>query len=190
MIFDHKYLLIRAWVLLGILGTAAFVSIMILPEHANAISISSPSDVTLSAIPGTGGTSTGSVSWTVSTVLTGYNLTVSASTTPAMKSGSNSIADYHATTPETWSTAVADSEFGFSTEGAATSTTTWGTPSTGAGKYRGFAGSTQINIASRAASLTFNDVTTVYFKIEVGSNHFQVSGTYTATITATATSLL
>lgn len=179
------------------MATAGFAvtasdSVTVSLDINNYVSITSPSDVTMSAIAGTGGSSTGSAAWTVATNnVLGYSLNVAASSSPAMSSGANTIADYTETvaaTPETWSVAATAAEFGFSAEGAATPTLTWGTPSTGSGKYRGFTGTTGIQVAT-AATPTSGQATTVYFKAEVGSSKLQTSGTYTATITATATTL-
>lgn len=178
----------------AVYGATASDSVSVGVTINNYISISSPSDVTLSAIAGTGGSSEGTAAWTVTTNnILGYNLSVAASASAAMTSGSNSIADYTpavAGTPETWSVAAANSEFGFSAEGASTPTATWGTPSTSAGKFRGFNGVTGIQVASKVLNTSGSgEATTVYFKAEVGASHFQPSGSYTATITATATTL-
>lgn len=176
----------------AVYGASASDSVTVSLNINNYVSISAPSDVTMSAIAGSGGTSTGTAAWSVATNnAVGYSLNVAAGATPAMSSGANTIADYTETvpgTPETWSVAASASEFGFSAEGAATPTLTWGTPSTSAGKYRGFTGTTGIQVAN-SASPTSGQATTVYFKAELGSSKLQSSGTYTATITATATTL-
>lgn len=174
------------------LAAAILISLLLCGSGAApaqaAISISHPSDITLPAIPGTGGVSEGTVTWTVSvTALLGYTLTVNASTTPAMTQTGYAIPDFPYTIPTVWSVAANDAAFGFSAQGTDTPTDTWGTPGSGSGKYRGFSGTTPIQIASGGLVSTGGD-TTAYFKGEVGSSYFAVSGTYTAVITATATS--
>lgn len=158
----------------------------------NYISISHPSDVNMPPVAGSGGTSEGNVGWTVSTNnLLGYTLTAAASTAPAMTGGGYSVPDYSTTvldTPETWSVAANEAAFGFSAEGSATPAATWGTPSTGAGKFRGFNGTTGIQVASRVLPVA-SELTTLYFKGEIGTSYMQPSGTYTASITATASTL-
>lgn len=176
----------------AVAGCIALFIFLLLPSPAQAaVSISQPSNLVMPAIPGTGGgTSEGSTTWTVTgTALLGYTLEVSASSTPAMVSGAYNIPDYPATTPQTWSVASDAAAFGFSAEGDDTSTSTWGTPSTGNGKYRGFAGTSKILVA-QGGILSFGNPTTIYFKVQVGSAVLKPSGTYVATITATATSLL
>ncbi len=151
------------------------------------ITISSPSNVTMSPnITGTGA-NTGSAEWTVTTNNSaGYKLEVEASASPALVSGGDNIADYTeavAGTPETWSIATSASEFGFTASG-----TDSGSEYSSGTKYEGFEGTTKIEVATAAAETT-GTATTVGFKAEVGSSKFQPTGDYTATITATATTL-
>lgn len=157
------------------------------------ISISQPSNLNMPAVAGTGGTSEGTVAWTVGTnSLLGYSLTTAANTTPAMTGGGYNIPDYSPAvpnTPELWSITASQAAFGFSAEGASTPAGTWGTPSTpGSGKYRGFNGATGIQIASRILPVA-SEATTVYFKGEIGTSYMQPSGTYSASITTTASTL-
>jgi hypothetical protein len=153
-----------------------------------AISISSPSDVSMSPdIAGTG-SSTGEADWTVTTNWAdGWKLEVQASTTPAMQSSGDSFADYtEATpdTPETWSVDGADSEFGFSASGIyAESEYSSGT------KFQGFEGSTKKQVAHKDSPSASGDATTVNFKAEVGASHSQTADDYEAIITATASTL-
>ncbi|HBH46544.1 MAG: hypothetical protein A2445_05275 [Candidatus Jacksonbacteria bacterium RIFOXYC2_FULL_44_29] len=168
------------------------------------ISITEAADVTMApAIPGvSGGTATGSAAWTVLTDnFAGYSLTIRASTAPALISGVNSFADYTtilAGTPDfTWQVAATDSEFGFTIEGADTnqkfldngidcgiggsdtSLSCWSSLST-----------SQTSIAGSAtANQPTGTLSTVIFKAQSGASHSQVAGTYTATITVTATTL-
>lgn len=173
------------------IASVIIISIVYLfPTSAVAISINAPADMTLPAIPGTGGISTGTVTWTVSNAPSGYNFTIKTTGSPALNNGSESISDYHSATPEAWSVAAANSEFGFSAQGPSTPTATWGTPASGSGKYRGLNGATQINIAGHSSVLIGSESTTVYFKVEIGASHLQTSGMYTADIMATVTSLI
>lgn len=192
----NRMLAVVMAVTLAFLGTATVVyaatdssSITVSLPINNYISISHPSDVSMPAIAGSGGTSTGNVGWTVATNnLLGYSLSVAANGAPAMSGGGYTIPDYPATTPETWSVASNEAAFGFSAEGPATSAVTWGTPSTGSGKYRGFDGTTGIAVANNIL-FTSGQTTTVYFMGEIGTAYAQPSGTYTTVITATATTL-
>lgn len=171
-----------------LVGGTTTDSITVSVTVLEAISISSPSDVSMSPdIAGTG-SSTGSASWTVTTNWTGgWKLEVHASTAPALQSGTDSFADYTeavADTPETWSVDSADSEFGFSASGTyAEASYTNGT------KYQGFESSTKKQVAHKDSASAGGDATTVNFKAEVGSSHGQDAGDYNATITATASTL-
>lgn len=142
----------------------------------------------------------GSSSWTVTTnAANGYNLAVKASTSPALQSGSNSFADYTETTvgtPETWSVASGDMEFGYSVYGTDSATTNWGTgASCGTGgvpsatlKYVGLKTADKV-VATRSSVTPVTGVaTTICFGAEQ-NNVFAPAGTYTSTVTATATTL-
>lgn len=167
------------------------------------ISITSPSDVTMSPSIGgvAGGTGNGSAVWTVTTDdPAGYSLTVKASSSPALSLGSDSFADYTlagANPDYSWSVASSDSEFGFTPEGndiiqkykdngsacntgsGDTADKCWDTLSTSA---KTVAQSSSANHPSGTA-------TTIKFRAESGSSHIQVNGAYTATTTVTATAL-
>ena len=144
--------------------------------------------------------SIGSSSWLVKTnAALGYTLAVKASTTPALESATSSLANYTETvlgTPEAWSVGVGDKEFGYSAYGTDTPTGVWGTAaSCGAGgvpdalqSYVGFSTSDK-TIATRATvTPTTGILTTICFAAEQNAV-YAASGTYTATITATATTL-
>ena len=87
-----------------------------------SISISAPSDVSLSSISGlAGGTSKGTASWTVTTDnSSGYVLTIEATSTPALRAPSGaSFVDYVPATgvPDfVFTVGAASSTFGFSPE--------------------------------------------------------------------------
>ncbi len=166
------------------------------------ISITSPSDVSMSQNLGVSAdTAVGSAVWNVKTNNSaGYTLALKATTSPALESGSNTIADYTpavAATPETWSVPSGTAEFGFSGFGSHISTGTWGTdsdclaganvPSAGL-KYRDF-DTSDITLATSAATTTTTGVdSTVCFAVEQDT-FYAPSGTYQATIVATATTL-
>lgn len=165
-------------------------SITVTTTVLGTISVSSPADVTMSPnITGTG-TANGSATWNVFTSnASGWKLEVEASASPAMSDGSGNIFDDYTEsvsgTPEAWSVSASDSEFGFTASGdnviADYSSGTL---------YEGFKGTTKIEVATDSSNTSGGGVdTTVGFRAEVGSSKIQVSGTYTATITATATTL-
>ncbi len=165
------------------------------------ISISDGAAVTMAPNLSTGiSGSIGSSSWLVKTNnYTGYKLDVKASASPALVSGGNSFADYTETsvgTPETWSVAATNKEFGYSAFGNDTVTGTWGTTATcGAGgvpnasmKYVGFK-ITDKTIATTGVATPYAGTTTsICFAAEQNTT-YAPAGVYTATITATATTL-
>ncbi|MEN9405590.1 MAG: hypothetical protein RLY47_549 [Candidatus Parcubacteria bacterium] len=164
------------------------------------ISITSPADVPMSQNLGVSAdTAVGTAVWNVKTNnAAGYTIAVKATTSPALVSGANSVADYTpgvAATPETWSVSSGSAEFGFSAFGSHISTGTWGTdsdclaganvPSAGL-KYRDF-DTSDITIGSSNATTTTTGVdTTVCFAAEQDTVYIP-SGVYQATIVATAT---
>ena len=138
---------------------------------------------------------TGASMWNVITNNeTGYNLTVIASSTPALASLTDDFVDYTDIVGITWTVATGAKEFGFSTIGAdATSLQTTG-DCIGAGdpfatslNYQGFTGPiTPITIASsNVVTPVAGTDTNICFGAEQ-NGVFADSGTYTATITATA----
>ena len=158
------------------------------------ITITTPTAVTMPAMTVAINGSTASAAWTVKTNNTiGYDLKIHASTTPALKSGTDNFADY-TTTPAVWSITNGTKQFGFSAYGADTSTVTWGTGA-GCGSattplgtmlYSGFA-TTDKTIATPAVPTPYAGVaTTVCFAAEQ-KGIYAASGAYTATVTATAT---
>jgi len=172
----------------GLVAGSADSSIKVSVDVVPSISIDSPSDVDLSPNIQETGSATGSATWNIKTNNSnGWKLEVSALDTPAMKSGSDSFADYTEGTPgtpETWSISSSDSEFGFGASGS------YADASFSGNKYLGFDGSNRIQVAHRNAQAGGSgDDTTVNFKAEVGSGHNQPDGTYSATVTATATTL-
>jgi hypothetical protein len=168
------------------------------------ISITSPADITMTALSTSQNTAVGSAVWTVTTNnAAGYTLTLHSSTAPAMarSGGGGNIIDYtpaSSETPETWSVSGA-AEFGFSARGTDVSTGTWGTdsdciagadvPSAGL-KWRDFdlTGSADQIATAAAATSTSGTASTMCVATEQAGS-FANSGTYSATITATATAL-
>jgi len=167
------------------------------------ISITSPADTTMSTTLGVStNTAVATTTWNVKTNNNlGYALTVAASTNPAMRvSGSQYINDFATTTtPELWANLPdGRAEFGYSAFGTDVNTSTYGnatscsaatsTPSTIL-KYRGFTTSASPTIATRSSTTTPTGIdTTICYAVEQ-KNFYISSGTYTATITATATTL-
>jgi hypothetical protein len=176
-------------------------SIIVTLTVDEGITITSPADVTMSPNIGVSADgSIGSAVWTVKTnVAAGYTLAVKAGASPALVSGGNSFADYTeavAGTPEVWSVPGGAKEFGYSAFGTDVSTSEYGTGAscgsagapTGTSKYEGFETSDN-TIATRASvTPTTGIATTVCFAAEQDTI-YAAAGTYTATITATATTL-
>jgi len=156
------------------------------------ISLSNPGNVTLANIAGAGGDSESNATWTVSTNNSaGYKLEVSDSGggSDALMKGTDLFTDLvDGGSPIAWAVAANESEFGFSAEGNATPGASWGDPGSGTGNYRGFQGATGIEVANNT-SATASEDTTVYFRAGVGASKLQPSGTYSASLTVTATTL-
>jgi hypothetical protein len=171
------------------------------------VSISNGSNVTMS--PDIGVTqmkSVGSSSWIVSTNnAAGYTLAVHASTQPALHkpAGPGNADDFNdytpavANTPDTWGGVLATSkEFGFSARGTDVlakfgTATTCGNTGTGIpdsnSDFLGFNGTNDLQIATKNTVTTPSGVTSyICFAAEQGNATYAASGTYTATITATA----
>ncbi len=187
------------------------VNLQVLSE----ITISAPSDVTMTpAIYGItgnlGAPATGSTSFTVKTNnATGFNLTVQASTTPALSTGSYNFADYTLISPPlldvNWtSPGVGTATFGFSVGASGID----GADAVLAFKYNGnadfcgngpggeansvshcfvgFTGATPITVVNRSTNTgSAGVVETLAFRAESNAA-FLVQDTYAATITVTA----
>lgn len=167
------------------------------------ISLTSAQNVTMSPSLGgvTGGTAAGSTAVIVTTdSAAGYQLNLKASTSPAMQSGANTIADYtpSGANPDfTFSVGVGAGEFAFSPEGTDIAT-----------RYRDdgiscntSSGDTSLScwdalttsdrtISSRTTGNHPNGITTtIQFRTGLGANSGIVNGTYIATTTLTAFAL-
>ncbi len=166
------------------------------------ISITSPADTSMSTSLGvSANTAVATTTWNVKTNSAGgYTLGLQASTNPAMQTGGGITIDDFATSsgPQLWSVSSGNAKFGFSVYGTDVSSAKWGagTSCTGAAtstvstvlKYSGFY-TTATTTAQRTSTTTTAGIdTTVCYAVE--QNGFYIpSGLYTATITATATTL-
>jgi hypothetical protein len=164
-------------------------SVAVSVNVTETISINAPSDITLMPEIVETGSATGSTTWVVETNnADGWKLELNASASPAMSNGGNNFADYTETTPglpESWNVASDDSEFGFSVGG---SYAEW--EYSDGSLYEGFDGANKILVAQDSGTTPGGGAEVdVYFKAEVGVDKIQPSGVYTATITATATTL-
>lgn len=173
-------------------------NVVITLNVTSGVSITSPADASMSVALGVSqNTAVGTTTWNVKTnSSSGYTLTVQATSTPAMSSGSNSILDYQTGTPNTWTATSGFAYFGYSAYGTDTPTGTWGTGSTCSTggpntisttlKYKGLTTS-GVQVSTRASTTTTSGVdTTVCYAVEQNGSYIP-SGTYTATVTATAT---
>ncbi len=167
----------------------------------SGITISAGANATMAPNIGVAADSSiGSSSWVVKTNNTaGYTLAVKASASPALVSGTNSFADYTEAvtgTPEVWTVAAGTKKFGYSAYGADTPTATWGAAAScgtagvpsGTQNYVGFKTTDKI-IAQKATVTPTTGVTTNICFAAQQNAIYAASGVYTATITATATTL-
>jgi len=167
------------------------------------ISMSSVNAVTLLPALGgiTGGIASGSAAVLVVTDSpSGYQLTLSATGTPAMRSGANSIANYvpvGAVPDFLFITNPTDARFGFSPEGLDIVTRFRDSGSacgvvggdTVARCWDGVS-TTAVTIASNSSSNhPIGTTTTIQFRVGLGGNIVVAPGTYFATTTLTALSL-
>jgi len=172
----------------------------------SGISITTPADVSLKpdlvGFTG-GGYATNTVTWNVKTSNdTGYNIGVKASTSPALGTGSFTIANYTptgtTTTPDySWGIGSAISEFGFAPYNATSQISKFKNDSTNCNTgstitdwkcWFPFA-TADTQVANRATkTTTAGEDTKINLEVQIDvANGYQEDGTYTATITATAT---
>ena len=162
------------------------------------ITISAPEDITLTALSVTQSSAVGSTTWTVITNnQAGYTLTIKASAAPALvDSGTaESFADYTSAGKEAWSVSSAYefgwSAFGSHVNGHGTDTTgdcvaAYDVPSAEL-LWEGFDGVTPIQMASSTAETNQAGIGTTICVATEQDTVFAPSGTYVATLTATAT---
>jgi len=169
------------------------------------VSLSCPAnEVNIGTISGiSGGAADGTATCTVRTNdLSGYTLKIAASNTPAMVHDDGLtqyfFGDYDdgSDTPDyAWANTAATSTFGFAAtssdvvtafknDGAACNT---GANISNIHCFRGFKGTTQIDVSSSNTKTTYNGTDTIFrFKAEVGATVGQATGFYHATTTITA----
>jgi len=165
------------------------------------ITISSPSNLALSSIISRGISTEGTISWTVTTNNgAGYTMTVESSTNPALKSSTDYFANYSPTTSNpdyNFSVPATSSAFGFSPEGTDThsrfkdngTACNTGSSETSERCWDGF-GSSAKTIATRSSTNNpSGTVVSLRLKAAVGTNYTISSGNYSASITATVTTL-
>ncbi len=167
------------------------------------IGITNPAGVDMLPVIGgvTGGTGNGSTSWKVTTDNpAGFEVSVRATTAPALTVGGSSFADYvpAGSAPDfAWSVASTDSEFGYTIEGADAvsrfldngNTCAQGLGNTPDSCWAPFSLSDQSVVSAGSPNHPLGTETTIKFRAESGSQHIQPNGTYTATIIVTAVSL-
>lgn len=173
------------------LAVSASDSVNVTANANEWITITSPADVSLGNFD-RGTDASGTAEWTVATNNTvGYTLALSESgAAPALVNDTSPTVyyfdDYNmdaTSTPTSWSVAASAAEFGFTASGShADSAYSSGT------LYRGLNGTTAVQVASSSVE-TSGTATTVRFRAQVGSSKFLREGGYTATVTATATTL-
>ncbi len=170
------------------------------------ISISDGPDITMSSLDMTNSTSTGQTSWTVTTNNeAGWKLEVEADQANALASADigEAFTDYSEAvggTPESWMSDDGKYEFGFGVH--ATATDVFGALDWGSGDdcgtgasidanqyYLGFDSANKIQVATKSATTTISGQEIIFCVAAVQSNVYAPSGTYTATTTATATTL-
>lgn len=171
----------------------------------SSISMTAPSNVTMSpSIPGvTGGVANGSTTVVVTTDSpAGYELSISASESPALRKGGDSIGDYTPSGADpdfTFRTGVSEAHFGYSPSGPDTATrflddglgvcNTDGGLETSLTCWDGLSLISEAIARSSGGNSPTGATTTVYFRVWIGGLINQTEGTYTATTTLTALSL-
>ncbi len=166
------------------------------------ISISSPADLNMSSINGlTGGVSTSSVAWTVTTNNNaGYSLGIKASTSPALLSPLDFFSDYTTSgaAPDfDFSIDSTTAEFGFSPSGSHIldrfkddgAICDSGTGDSVNKCWDGFTTTTETIVQSAISNDPSGTVTTLNLRAESGSNKILTADDYSATITVTAIAL-
>ena len=164
------------------------------------LSMTVPSPVTLSPALGglTGGISTGSTSFVVVTdSQAGYQVTIRASSSPAMQNGLNTIADYVPAggVPDfAYVNISTDVHFGFSPEGTNLATRYRDNGSicgTGSGDtaqrcWDGLSTTDRVIVNATSANQPAGATTSIRFQVGIGGSVAVPSGTYIATSTITA----
>ncbi len=169
---------------------------------ANYIALSNTVNITLPSIGGiSGGTSQAQSDWVVVTDdPAGYQLSVTATTSPALKSASSSITDYlpvGAAPDFTFTYGAASSTFGFSPHGNdviaryrnnGTLCNTGSTDTTDR-CWDGLSTSSKTISLTSTANQPVGATTSIKYQVGIGTNKIQDAGTYTASVTVTAIAL-
>ena len=163
------------------------------------ISMSTPTDVTMTpSLAGlTGGTSNGSTTVTVTTDSpSGYSLTLSAATNPAMQNGIYTIANYNEGADPDFSYVVSNgaASFGFSPSSIDVASAfkdngslcNTGSLDTALSCWAGLTTSARIISQGIGANHPSGATTTINFRVGVGNGAGITAGLYTATTTLTA----
>lgn len=166
------------------------------------IAISNPSDLVMSSMSGlSGGSSEGTMSWLVTTDNpAGYSMSIASTTTPALKSATDSLADYvpaGADPDFNFTNASNASSFGFSPEGTEAaprfrdngSVCNAGTLETAGKCWDGLSTTPKIVAGSTSSNIPSGSTASVRFRAETGVNRIQTSGQYNVTIVVTAVTL-
>ncbi|PIP58369.1 MAG: hypothetical protein COX02_00740 [Candidatus Vogelbacteria bacterium CG22_combo_CG10-13_8_21_14_all_37_9] len=163
-----------------------------------SLTVSAPGNVTLSPAVDAkiGGSATGQAIWSVMTDdSAGYTITLAADTSPALKSSTDSFADYSSSPSFTWSVTSANANFGYSvlsTDAASAflnngSACNIGSTNTADRCWRGLSTSA-VTVVSRSTANNPSGITsTVKFQAEAGSGREVTAGTYSATVNAIVT---
>ena len=164
------------------------------------LALTGAENVTLSpSIPGvTGGVSNGSTTVTVVTdSASGYELTITTASEPALQSDLDTIADYApagANPDFTFTTDASDSHFGYSPHGVDTASRfldngaacNLGRGNTLGACWDGLSTTTETIALATGGNHPLGATTTIYFRVGVGGSALQTGGTYVATTTITA----
>ena len=173
-------------------------NVVVTQSVTTGITISSPADITMTALSTTQNSAVGSAAWTVTTNdQAGYTLSVATTQYDALRDGGTGryFTDFASSSHTTWSVSNAY-KFGMSARGS--HTTGFGSDAdciAGADVpsatllWTGFKSTTGIQVASSTSETgTSGTATTMCIATEQNGT-FAPSGSYTATITATATAL-
>lgn len=188
--------LLTLQVIAPVLAATATDTVIVTQVVDAGISISSPADITLTNLSTSQNSAVGSTTWVVTTNNNlGYTLSLNASQYDALQTATGTkFTDVASTTPAAWSV-TNDYKFGFSVMGPHVDSGLFGTDTdciNGANvpsatlKWRGFASTTPIAVASSSSVTQTTGTSTTMCVATEQNGVFAPSGTYTATITATA----
>lgn len=170
----------------------------------SSLTVTSPADFSLSPEIdiATGGESTGSAVWNVLTDnLAGYSFSIKASTDPALKSASDSFADYTQSFGDdpdyNWTQTSSEARFGFSPKGEDLvqkykdngSACNIGSLNTADKCWKGLSTSNEEIAVGNGSNLPAGVDTTIHFKAEIGSEASKTAGEYSAQVTVTVVPL-